>query len=82
MPMLSGWRTAPRRLGCVRARSDLAPHFVQVFHKVGLAGLDLVTNIVIGDVSPLEWRALFYGMICWCSSVSWLYHALIVICLV
>ena len=69
-------------LSVVRARSNLALHFLQVIHRVGQVGLDLVTTIIIGDVSPLEWRALFYGMICWCSSVSWLYHALIVICLV
>ena len=47
-------------------------------HKVGQVGLDLVTTIIVGDVSPLEWRALSYGLTSWCLFRSWLYHALIV----
>ena len=59
----------------VRARSNLALHFLQVIHRVGHVGLDLVTTIIIGDVSPLEWRGLFQGLNCECPLVSWVHCA-------
>ena len=62
----------------VRARSNLALHFLQVIHRVGQVGLDLVTTIIIGDVSPLEWRGLFQGLNCECPLVLQVHCALIV----
>ena len=61
----------------VRARSNLALRSLQVIHRVGQVGLDLVTTIIIGDVSPLEWRGLFQGLNCECPLVSWVHCTLI-----
>ncbi|RPD55466.1 MFS general substrate transporter [Lentinus tigrinus ALCF2SS1-7] len=45
----------------------------QVIYKVGNVGLDLVTTIVIGDVSPLQWRGLFQGI----NSAPWIINSFI-----
>ncbi|TFK94589.1 MFS general substrate transporter [Polyporus arcularius HHB13444] len=45
----------------------------QVIYKVGNVGLDLVTTIIIGDVSPLEWRGLFQGL----ASAPWIINSFV-----
>lgn len=34
----------------------------RVIAKVGQAGLDLVTDIIVADLTPLEWRGLFTAL--------------------